>query len=107
MKRAVGHAGMQGHLAALKSAAARIAAPGFLSLVAGTGSLAEFGAYTPAHAHFAVTRADRRTKIREARKSERPRSPFAGRFAAAAGFSPPLSAFLNFFCHFPISPPSP
>src|SRR6202045_4330312 len=104
MKAALGHAAMQRHLAAFKSAAARIAATGLLSFVTGTGSLAELRAYAAAHAHLAVTRTDRRTKIREARESERARSRFAGRFAAAAGFLGRLAAFGNFFRHFPIPP---
>src|SRR6266481_8543740 len=71
VKAALGHAAMQRHLAAFKSAAARIAAAGFLSLVAGTGSLAELGAHAAANAHLAMTRANGRTQIRETRESER------------------------------------
>src|SRR5258707_12880335 len=55
VKAALGHAAMQRHLAAFKSAAARIAAAGFFSLVAGTGSIAPLGAHAPAVAHLAVT----------------------------------------------------
>src|SRR6266851_5317644 len=103
VKAALGHAAMQRHLAAFESAAARIAAAGFLSLVAGTGSLAELGAHAAADAHLAMTRADRRTQIREARESERARSGFAIRFAAVAGFLGRLAAFGKFFRHFPYS----
>src|SRR5260370_29117353 len=39
VKAALGHAAMQRHLSAFKSAAARIAAAGFFSLIAATGSL--------------------------------------------------------------------
>src|SRR6266436_1333625 len=104
VKAALGHAAMQRHLAAFKSAAARIAAAGFLSLVAGTGSFAQLGAHAAADAHLAMARADRWTKIRETRKSERARSGLTGRFAAAAGFSGRLAALGNFFHHFPIPP---
>src|SRR5271154_4106467 len=41
VKTALGHAAMQRHLAALKTPAARIAAAGFLALVAGASGLAE------------------------------------------------------------------
>src|SRR5260370_5314914 len=87
VKAALGHAAMQRHLAVFKSAAARIAAAGFLSLVAGTGSFAQLGAHAATDAHLAMTRADRWTKIRETRKSEHARSGLPGRFAAGAWFS--------------------
>src|SRR6266851_5671498 len=103
VKAALGHAAMQRHLAAFKSAAARIAAAGFLSLIAGTGSLAELGAHAAADAHLAMTRADGRTQIRETRESECARSGFARRFAPAAAFLGRFAAFGNFFRHFPYS----
>src|SRR5271163_1860016 len=53
MKAALRHAAVQRHLAAFKSAPARIAAAGLLALVAGTGSLAKFRADTASDAHLA------------------------------------------------------
>src|SRR6266481_4227288 len=104
VEAALRHAAMQRHLAAFKSAAARIAAAGFLSLVAGTGSFAQLGAHAAADTHFAVAGADRWTKIRETRESESARGGLAGRFAAAAGFSGRLAALGSSFRHFPIPP---
>src|SRR5260370_30260995 len=70
VKAALRHAAMQRHLAAFKSAPARIAAAGFLSLVAGTGSFAQLGAHAAADAPLAMTRADAPAKIGATPKSE-------------------------------------
>src|ERR1700687_1852594 len=103
VKAALGHAAMQRHLAAFKSTAARIAAAGFLSLVAGTGSFTQLGAHAAANAHLAMTRANGRAKIREARESERAPGGFTRRLAAVAGFLGRFAAAGNFFRHFPYS----
>src|SRR5579864_6201727 len=57
VKAALRNAAMQRHLSAFKTPAARIAAPGFLSLVAGAGGLAELRAHAAADAHFFLARA--------------------------------------------------
>src|SRR5579859_190740 len=96
MKPALRHAAVQRHLAAFKTAPARIATTRLLALVAGTGSLAQFRAHAAPHTHLAVARAARRPQIREARDGLRRLGLFCG-FAAAAGF---------FRCH-PFTPPLP
>src|SRR5579859_3910954 len=60
VKAALRNAAMQRHLSAFKTAAARIAAAGFLSLVAGAGGPAEFRADAAADTHFFLARALRR-----------------------------------------------
>src|SRR5689334_24458766 len=62
VESALGNAAMQRHLAAFKTAAARIAATRLLPLVAGAGRLAKLGADTTADAHFTVARATRRAQ---------------------------------------------
>src|SRR5882762_850482 len=71
MKAALRHAPVQRHLSAFKPAAARIATPGLLSLVAGTGRLAELRADTPADTHFALPRACWRLQIRKRKRAAR------------------------------------
>src|SRR5260370_1652790 len=100
MKRAPGHAAMQRHLAAFKSTAARITAAGLLSLVAGAGSLAELRAHAAANTHLAVTRADRRTQIRQARSTPRDPSGLARRVAAGPCFFCPHSGRCKIFLSF-------
>ena len=65
VKAALGHAAVQRHLAAFKTAAARIAAARFLSLVAGARRLAELRADTAANAHSCVARTLRGAQIRK------------------------------------------
>src|SRR5215469_4933784 len=54
VKAALRNAAVQRHLSAFEPAAARIAAARFLSLVAGTGCLAELRTHTSSHAYFAL-----------------------------------------------------
>src|SRR5258708_26376703 len=65
VKPALRNAAMQRHLSAFETAAARIAAPGFLSLVAGAGGLAELRPHAAADAHFFLARALWRAEVRE------------------------------------------
>src|SRR6184192_2839805 len=65
VKTALRDTAVQRHLAAFKSAATRIAAPGFLPLVAGARSFAQFGADAAADADLADARTRRRMQIRE------------------------------------------
>src|SRR6266404_7836324 len=94
---------MQRHLAAFKSAAARIAAAGFLSLVAGSRSLTKLRPNTAANSYFAVPRTARWAQVRETRQSQRARSRFARWLATTAGFLTRFAALGNFFRHFPYS----
>src|SRR6202140_4989670 len=64
VKAALGHAAMQRHLPAFKPTAPGITAPRFLPFVAGTGSLPQLRADSPAHAHLAMARAPGRTQVR-------------------------------------------
>src|SRR5580704_18371385 len=57
VEAALWNAAMQRHLAAFKTPAARIAAAGFLPLVASPGGLAELRAHAAADAHFFLARA--------------------------------------------------
>src|ERR1700683_90050 len=66
VKSALGHAAMQRHLAALKTSAARIAAAGFLTLVAGASGFAGLRAHAAADANFLEARALRRMQVRQA-----------------------------------------
>ncbi len=59
VKAALGNAPVQRHLAALKTGAARKSLARFLTLVAGSGGLAQLRADAPANAHLAVARAAR------------------------------------------------
>src|SRR6202795_4821243 len=65
VKAALRNAAVQRHLAAFETTAARIAAAGLLSLVAGAGGLAEFRAHTAADAHFFLARALWGAEVRE------------------------------------------
>src|SRR5215467_9410264 len=65
VETALRDAAVQRHLPAFKSAAARIAAAGLLTLVAGARSFAEFRADAAAHADLANARAQGRMQIRE------------------------------------------
>ena len=61
-KATLWNAAVQRHLAAFKSAAARIAAARLLAFVAGTGGPAKLRADTTADAYFALARTARRAK---------------------------------------------
>src|SRR5256885_16678679 len=50
VETALGHAAVQRHLAAFKSATARIAAAGLLAFVAGASGFAALGSHAPANA---------------------------------------------------------
>src|SRR6266403_2086107 len=65
VKPALRNAAMQRHLSAFETTAARIAAPGFLPLVAGAGSPAELRTHAAADAHFFLARALWRAEVRE------------------------------------------
>src|SRR6266850_7493273 len=79
----LGHAAMQRHLPAFKSAAPRITAPGFLPLVAGTGGLAELGPHAAAHTHLFLARARRRLQVRQREGTPPLRSRFCRLVLAA------------------------
>jgi len=83
VETALGHAPVQRHLPAFKSAAARITAPGFLPLVAGASGLAELGADAAAHTHLFLARARRRLQVRQREETPSLRSRFCWLVLAA------------------------